>query len=171
MKSIYRCVLALDLSSRIGWCCGPPGEKPGFGHHQLPKTGDDIGWFAVAYEDWLREMIESRYPDLIVFESPILPRQTSIMTVRKLSGLTFETERFCSRSQIPCREIQIQKIKMFVTGKGNADKDMMVAGVKRMGFNVACHDEADAIGAWHVTEAMLIPSKSMKTTPLFSGRI
>jgi len=47
-------------------------------------------------------------------------------------------------------------LKKFVTGKGNADKEEMVDAVfQRWGYDIPCHDEADAFGLSMFGEACL----------------
>ena len=49
------------------------------------------------------------------------------------------------QQNIPCISFSVQAIKKFMTGKGNANKDEIIAAVKRKGFTPATDDEADAI--------------------------
>src|SRR3990167_7215921 len=115
-------IVALDLGTNIGMCWGDGGELPRLGHHRLPSTGEDVGPFADAYERWLRFQIEQIEPTLLLFEAPILPAQTQIMTVRKLQGLAWSTELIAYREGIECREIHLQEAKKALTGRGNAKK-------------------------------------------------
>ena len=47
--------------------------------------------------------------------------------------------------QQPCISFSVQAIKRFMTGKGNATKDEMIAAARQKGFNPKTDDEADAI--------------------------
>ena len=79
-----------------------------------------------------------------VFESPILPKQTSLATVRKLSGLAWHTEFVCHRRGIEVAEVNVMTIKAFM-GNGWASKQDMDRAVRRYGFAPQSYDEADAI--------------------------
>lgn len=51
----------------------------------------------------------------------------------------------CAEHGVPFEGLSVQEIKKFATGKGNASKDDVGAGVKRWGFKPQSEDEADAI--------------------------
>jgi Holliday junction resolvasome RuvABC endonuclease subunit len=55
-------------------------------------------------------------------------------------------EEECERAKIPYTSIPVATIKREATGKGNADKDAMVAAARARwpGFEPATDDEADA---------------------------
>lgn len=57
------------------------------------------------------------------------------------------------REKVPYQGIPVQEIKKFWTGKGNANKDAMVAEAVRRGFNPADDNEADALALLHLMEA------------------
>lgn len=137
-------LLTLDLSSRVGWTLGDIADSHfRSGVHRLPSTGEDIGAFAEAFDAWLHGTALDA--DHVVFESPILPRQTMLATVRKLSGLCWHTEFFAKMNNIRCEEANIQHIKKFISGKGDAKKPEMVRAVELMGFKPEDDNEADAI--------------------------
>lgn len=138
-------LLTLDLATNLGWTLGPETD-PAFRHgsHRLPSTGEDIGAFATAYDLWLRERLFGGV-DYVVFEAPVLPRETSLATVRKLSGLAWHTEFRCTMMNIRCEEASNTSVKKFVAGHGFAKKNDMLAAIRARGYEVADHDEADAI--------------------------
>jgi crossover junction endodeoxyribonuclease RuvC len=91
-------------------------------------------------------MLDANDVNLVVFEAPILPRETSLSTARKLYGLAWHTEYVCWMRKIECFEVHLQSVKKYITGNGRADKRQMMDSVKRLGFDAATYDEADAIG-------------------------
>lgn len=143
-------ILALDLATNLGWCVGAVDRKPDFGTHKLPSTGEDIGRFALAYDHWLRTVLVKHQPALVIFESPILPRVTQLMTMRKLTGLAYHTEMVCSHQKVRCEEAMQQSVRKFFTGRGNAKKADTIACAQRYGFDVQDDNAADAIAvfAW-----------------------
>lgn len=137
-------LLSLDLATNLGWSLGDVASRDfAFGSHRLPSTADDIATFAWAFNDWLVPKLEG--VTLCVFESPILPRQTSMTTVRKLSGLAWHVEFRCMERGIEVCECQIQSIKKYFAGSGRAKKPDMIRAAKALGYNVKNDDEADAI--------------------------
>lgn len=142
-------ILSLDLATNTGWCCGAPNNaNPDFGHHVLPSSGDDIGAFANAFCEWLKSMLDLRQPSLVIFEMPILPKQTNPTTVRKLMGLAVLTELMVKRRKIACREGRASSVKKYFAGTGRAKKDDTKAMCRRYGWNVRTDDEADACALW-----------------------
>lgn len=144
-------ILTLDLATRTGWCCGAPDQAPRYGTKVLPSTGEDIGRFAYAYNEWLLDMITLEDPALVVFEAPVLTGKTSLTTARKLYGLAWHTEFACSMRQVRCAEHHLQSVKKFFAGSGNATKDDMIAAARRLGFDPKDDNAADAIGLWCCT--------------------
>jgi Holliday junction resolvasome RuvABC endonuclease subunit len=47
--------------------------------------------------------------------------------------------------KIPYRGVPVGTIKRHVTGRGNADKDAVIAAVRRLGFDPVDDNEADAL--------------------------
>lgn len=143
-------MITLDLATRIGWTAGRlDAARPAFGDHVLPSTGEDIGAFGEAYADWFVKFVQRTdglYSDTrVVFEAPILPKETKLITIRKLHGIAFYTEVLCHELGLDCSEVHLQQVKRFWAGHGRADKDAMVVAAQGFGFNVENHDQADAL--------------------------
>lgn len=165
-------ILTLDLATNYGFCAGRPDDAhPRFGHSRLPSTGDDIGAFAAAYEDEFGALIEELRPRLVVFEMPILPKKTALVTVRKLNGLVWETERICHRRRIRCREGRASSVKNFFVGTGRAEKSDTIAMCRRYGWAVKTDDEADACALWAYTVSKVAPEHAQRFAlgPLGAG--
>jgi hypothetical protein len=58
-----------------------------------------------------------------------------------LAHLTAWTEMF----KIPYRGVPVGTIKRHATGRGNADKDAVIAAVRALGFDPVDDNEADAL--------------------------
>ena len=142
-------LLALDLSSNTGWAIGPVGQRPRYGTLRLPSTGNEIGRFADAFDTWLSDMITMYAPDFCAFESSFIPPTTTLMTVRKLTGLAWHTEFVCRRRDVTCTEVNNATVKKFWAGTGRAKKPEMIAAARGFGFPVDDDNQADALGLWH----------------------
>jgi crossover junction endodeoxyribonuclease RuvC len=142
--------LALDLATCTGFCSGEPdtGELPTIGHVRLPKTGEDVGSFLIAFEDWLTSKVREVGPSLLLFEAPILASSATTHVTRKLHALAGITEMVAIRASVECAEVFPVTVKKALTGSGKADKDDMVRAARAYGFNPAVPDEADAFGLW-----------------------
>lgn len=182
-------VLALDLATKTGWACGSTEGTPvSHGVVAMPKTGEDIGKFLAVFEGWLLTAIDEMGPDEVVFESPILPEQTAIATLRKLYSLAGVTElvvtRLIERGQnMQTREAALGDIRQHFIGIRQAPKDIrgsearrkwmkakVIAECRKRGFNVAGDDDADAIALLSLRLSQLDKNYSLNSTPLFAGR-
>lgn len=162
-------VLALDIATVSGWAFGDAGEKPQHGTFACPVTGDDLGRYGVAYRGFLRNLILSTRPKLVVYESPILPppkfdkaagrivQVTNIATVRKLNGLIMLTETTCHDEGVPVEEItagQWRKsfLGSFYPRSGERDdlKRAAIAACRQMRWEPNGSDDAEAMGIWFV---------------------
>lgn len=114
----------------------------------LPKTGEDVGAFLIAFEDWLTFKVREIGPSLLLFEAPILASSATPHVTRKLHALAGITEMVAVRAAIECCEVYPVTVKKALTGSGRADKDDMVRAARSYGFNPSVPDEADAFGLW-----------------------
>lgn len=177
-------VLALDLATKTGWACGNTDRDPvSHGVAVLPSTGEDIGWFADAFEMRLAELLDEMEPDHLVFESPILRgKKTSLAAARKLCGLAYHTELIARRRKLLVTEANLSEIRDHFIGITSAPrdvpkakrrqwlKDKVVAECKRRGFSVTSDDDADAIALLSLRLSQLDATYSLKATPLFQER-
>jgi len=142
-------IASFDLGGTVGFACGGSDFPPWCGSHELPLTGDDVGAYLAAFDDWLYEMLAYKYIDLIAFEAPIIrPGKTSLITARKLIGLSGHLEFIAHRRGIQCREMLIQNIKKHLSGHGNATKTEMIYAAARLGMPGLDEHAADAFGGW-----------------------
>lgn len=148
MRPVSGPILALDLATACGWAIGAPSETPRFGTHVLPSCGDDVGKFAWAFHDWLTPLVSTERPHLIIYEAPVLPRQTTPATVIKLNGLAYDTEKIARYHRVRVVKANVSRLKKFWTGSGRATKDDMMAAARRQGLRVRTEHDADACAAW-----------------------
>jgi crossover junction endodeoxyribonuclease RuvC len=157
-----RKILALDLATRCGWACGAPGTEPTYGTKVLPSTGEDIGRFAGAFNEWLLDMMTLEDPGVVVFEAPVLAGTTSLATARKLYGLAWHTEFCCQMRQVRVMEHHLQSVKKFFAGSGRASKDDMIAAAHRQGWAPKDDNAADALGLWACAVHQLAPAHARR---------
>lgn len=162
-------ILFLDIATRTGWASGWSNDTlPMFGAVELPsESTGDMGQFAYTYRDWLIDMIrrhrpaedDERHGNLpasdrklqVVFECPVMPATTNIITCRRLYGLALITEEVCY-GECPCHELNLTTIKKMVAGHGHAEKKEVQAAINAL-FGLELRgkkqeDEADAIAGW-----------------------
>jgi crossover junction endodeoxyribonuclease RuvC len=140
-------ILGLDLATVTGWALARPGHRHLSGVHRIAPPNTAIGYFLLAFEEWLIGQIEVLQPNAVVFEAPILTGgETSIETARKLMCLAGFTEATAIRKKIPIvKEVNNQQLKVFWAGTGRASKEQMVEAARARGYDVSNHNEADAL--------------------------
>lgn len=141
-------IIGLDLATATGWAVARPEEAPRFGTHDLPKTGQDVGAFAVAFGIWLEAMLVAEQPQVVVYEQPSIFAKTTPATVIKLNGLAYDAERICKLRRIRCYSVNPSRLKKFFAGNGRAQKQDMIDIARREGWLVLDDNAADACAVW-----------------------
>lgn len=150
-------LLALDLSSNVGWALLERGGPPTFGTVKLPPAfgGDQGGRFA-RLDGWLKDMRAMHAFDAVAYERPILPRKsgdlaTTMETLTLLWGLCTVAQLFAHNHGLRCIACPVEQAKITLTGSKLAKKDDMVrAAMTDLNWKVADDHQADAgaVGLW-----------------------
>jgi hypothetical protein len=114
-------VLALDLSTRSGWCYGRLDDThPVSGVWVLPPMSR-LGECFVALDNELSDAIALHQPRLVLTEAPLEKAQH---TARLLMGLADHALSCCYRHSVPCREQSVNTMRLAVLGRAHfADRD------------------------------------------------
>jgi Holliday junction resolvasome RuvABC endonuclease subunit len=148
-------ILALDLATRTGWAhsSGPSGTW------DLSVRRDESGGMRlVRFQGKLGEMLRAAGIDLIVFEVPgfVGPGQMSAAFQSELQGVL---KLWCESGGEPIeyRGYAPKEIKKHATGKGNANKEMMLAAAraKWVDRTIGSDHEADALWLLDLTQKEL----------------
>ena len=157
--------LCLDLATQFGFAVGDQCGVVAHGSHKLPSTGNDIGAFLYSYQSWLSSAISRWEPGEIVFESPVLPANTQLNTLRKLYSLCGVTELIAGNRQIPVREANLSSIRLHFVGVARAPKaipakerrqwikDAVMLECRKRGFRPADDNAGDALALFSYTLA------------------
>jgi Holliday junction resolvasome RuvABC endonuclease subunit len=145
-------VLALDCSTSVGWAFFKAhGAAPMCGTWKAPSTWsiEDYGSRFAKFHDWLCDMLTTLEPNVLAFESPVLPRgsmdfPTTEHTLRTLIGLVSVAELVAKLRGVRCREVNVSTAKKALTGNGRAQKSDMIVAATNRGFGVADDHQADA---------------------------
>jgi hypothetical protein len=148
-----RGILALDLSSNVGWAYGEVGinNAPASGVWRLADGG--LGRMLASFENELEDAILLHQPALILTEAPLDPTAASNHQVwRQQISLAGIAETAAWRHDILFREQSVSTIRTKVLGtcrfpKGQA-KDAVMAYCQTMGWRVYDHNAADACVLW-----------------------
>jgi crossover junction endodeoxyribonuclease RuvC len=150
-------ILALDLSlTSPGYFSRDEHGIVRSGVWKTPKTLE--GSSRMVRLDWIRSQIEDAALKLgpatrVFIEGYAFARANQAHQIGELGGVV--------RFALWCRGLQIVEVpppslKKFVTGKGNADKNLMLLNVyKRWGVEAADDNEADAVGLGRLAMCVL----------------
>lgn len=137
-------VLALDLGTRCGWALRAPAVPRLSGVIDLRPQRHEGG--GMRYLRFRQELtgIHKRVPlDIVVYEE--VRRHMSTDAAHVYGGLLATMAAFCEEEKIPFEGVPVQTIKKFITGKGNAGKEEVIAAVKSLGYKPKDDNEADAM--------------------------
>ena len=139
------CILALDLGTTTGWALrshdglitsGTVGFRPG--------RFDGGGMRYLRFTNWLTELDRLSGPvEAIWFEE--VRNHKGVDASHVYGGLMATLTAWAELRGVPYEGVPVGTIKRFATGKGNANKDAMIAAARARGFNPADDNEADAI--------------------------
>lgn len=133
-------ILALDIATHTGWAV----SRTIYGVWDLtPKRDESSGMKLIRMRAKLKEVIESEGIDIVVFERPGGKYKLPIIVQSELQGIT---KAYCEDNKVDYRAYSSKEIKLFATGKGNANKEKMIqAAQDRLGYVGDNDDEADAL--------------------------
>lgn len=142
-------ILALDLGTTTGWALS--GSPVSHGTWALkPSRFEGGGMRFVKFRNRLNELngpIGRGAIAQIVFEE--VRRHAGTDAAHVYGGLMATLTAWCEDNKIPYSAVPVGTIKRFWTGKGNADKGLMIAEAMRRGFKVEDDNEADAVALLH----------------------
>ena len=76
-------------------------------------------------------------------------RHASTDAAHAYGGFLGQLSAWCEQRQIPYQGVPVGTIKKHATGKGNANKDAMLAAVRGWGYTPVDDNEADALALLH----------------------
>lgn len=139
-----RAIIALDLGTTTGWAMLSAGVITSGTATFRPSRYDGGGMRYLRFRDWLEQL--RRYAglvDAIYFEE--VRRHAGVDAAHIYGGFLATLTGWCEHRVIPYRGVPVGTIKKFIAGKGNADKEAVIAAVRTRGFNPADDNEADAL--------------------------
>ena len=149
-------ILALDLGHTTGWALAapPPGHfVPGGGITSGTESFRQDRWQGggtkfLKFKRWLTELKgRAGGLDLIVFEE--VRRHLGVDSAHAFGGWQAILTAWCEHRGVPYEGVPVGTIKRHITGRGNADKDAVIAAVRALGFDPADDNEADALALLH----------------------
>lgn len=140
---MMRVLLALDLGTSTGWAMRTPDGLTISGTQSFkPGRYDGGGVRYLRFTRWLDEIgrVGIGY---IWFEE--VRRHKGTDAAHVYGGLMATLTAWAELRGIPYEGVPVGTIKRHATGKGNANKEAMIASAKARGFNPKDDNEADAL--------------------------
>ncbi len=137
-------ILALDIATKTGWKTANASGVWDFSN----KRGESDGMRVIRFRAKVREVIELEGINLVSYERPAGQHKASIMVASEMVGVL---KTLCIENKIDYASYSATEIKKFATGKGNANKEAMVARAVELGYSPADDNEADAIHLYLLT--------------------
>lgn len=138
-------LLALDLGSTTGWALrGSTGAVTSGTGTFRPSRFEGGGMAFLRFSHWLSELNEQAGPIQTVYFEEVR-RHAGTLAAQVYGGFLAHLGSWAEFRDVPYQGVPVGTIKRHATGKGNADKDAMVAAARSRGFAPADHNEADAL--------------------------
>lgn len=141
-------ILALDLGTTTGWAVRSNGVVSSGTASFKPGRYEGGGMRFLRFSRWLDELggVPGRI-SAIWFEE--VRRHNGTDAAHIYGGLMAHLTAWAEARDIPYEGVPVGTIKMHATGKGNANKEAMIAAAKARGFSPADDNEADALAILH----------------------
>ena len=138
-------VLALDLGTMTGWALRAADGLITSGTVSFrPSRYDGGGMRYLRFRGWLAQLTDDAGPiSAIHFEE--VRRHAGTDAAHVYGGLLATLTAWAETAGIAYQGVPVGTIKRHATGKGNANKDAMMAAARARGFSPADDNEADAI--------------------------
>lgn len=137
--------MALDLGTTTGWAIREPSGNITSGTASF-KTGrfEGGGMPFLRFKRWLTDL-KARLGaiDAVYFEE--VRAHKGVDAAHKYGGFVAHLTAWCEHHGIPYSGIPVGTIKKHITGRGNADKQSVIAAVKNKGFAPVDDNEADSL--------------------------
>ena len=138
-------VLALDLGTTTGWAMQLADGAIVSGTVSFrPGRYEGGGMRFLRFRSWLEEMLRSA-PGLATVHFEEVRRHVGTDAAHIYGGFLAHLAAWCEMKMIPYQGVSVGTIKRHATGKGNADKQAVIAAIKSRGFAPTDDNEADAI--------------------------
>lgn len=144
-------VLALDLGTTTGWAFGNRGIFLSGAWNLKGGRFEGGGMRFLRFKGFLDDMLKNGKVSKLVYEE--VRRHAGTDAAHVYGGLQGVVTSWAEENGIPYEAVPVGSIKKFWTGKGNANKEAMVAECKRRSIDVSDDNEADAVALLHLDMA------------------
>ena len=138
-------MLSLDLGTKTGWAVRLSDRTVTSGTAEFKNDRWQGGGMRfLRFKQWLTEIKQMAGGlDVVFFEE--VRRHAGVDAAHAYGGFLAHVTAWCEHHEIPYEAVPVGTIKRHATGKGNANKDAVIAAVRKLGFDPADDNEADAL--------------------------
>lgn len=138
-------ILAIDLGTTTGWALGTrDGSVTGGSESFSPKRCGGYGQRWLAFRQWLGDTGRTAGEVHAVYYEDV-KRHEGILAAHAYGGFLAMLEAWCATNRIPLHPVGVGEVKKHWTGKGNANKEAMIAAAHEKGFRPVDDNHADAL--------------------------
>ncbi len=143
-------ILAIDLGTKMGWALfQKKGKTSNITSGTVNFVNDRYqggGMRYLKFQKWLNDLLnQTSKIDVVYFEEVRNHGKFGMVYAQVYGGFLGMLTSWCEDLSIPYEGVPVATIKKFISGKGNASKDEVIACVGALGHNPADDNEADAI--------------------------
>ena len=149
MDKSIQTFLALDLGTKTGWALHGSDQAITSGMVEFKNDRWQGGGMRfLRFKRWLTEIKQMADGLDAVFVEEVR-RHAGVDAAHAYGGFLAHVTAWCEHHEIPYEAVPVGTIKRHVTGKGNANKEAVIAAVRKLGFYPAGDNEADALALLH----------------------
>jgi len=139
-------ILALDLGTKLGWAVSFGADEPPLHGTTEFRTGryEGGGMRWLRFRKWLQGLHDEHGPiTALYFEEVRAHKGTDAAHI--YGGFLAQLTAWCEQREVPYQGIPVGTIKKHATGKGNSNKEAMLAAMRAKGFEPETDNDADAL--------------------------
>ncbi len=140
-------ILAIDPGTKCGYAKSPLES----GVWDLsPRRHEGGGMRFIRLRNYLRRACDGI--DMLVYEEVHGHKGTYAAQI--YGGIIAIIQEYCEAKEIPYQGVTVGAIKKFATGKGNSNKEAIVAAARRKwpAHNILDDNQADALWLWELAQ-------------------
>lgn len=138
-------ILAIDIGTTTGWALGLRDGKLRSGSESFaPRRNDGPGQRWLKFQAWLGQRAQIAGEIQAIYYERVL-RHTAVQAAHVYGGFEAHLQAWADRNRVRLVGVPVPVIKKSATGKGNANKDAMVAAMRERGHRVVDDNHADAL--------------------------
>lgn len=138
-------ILAIDIGTTTGWArTSRDGQVVSGSQSFAPKRMEMAGQRWIKFRHFLTDQVVSAGEIHVVYFEDIKMHK-GVIAAHVYGGFKAMLEAWCAANNVRMVGVGFGAIKKSWTGKGNADKEAMIAAARVRGFRPTDDNEADAL--------------------------